>query len=92
MTEWERSHRDKGAGGRERGQEKEADEGGGKRGGFGLMLSRSLCDDCHRGSVGLWFNTMADNNRADGRMAMCVCKDICVCVCVCVCASACMSV
>lgn len=33
------------------------------------MLSLSLCDDCHRGSVGLWFNTMVDNNRADGQMA-----------------------
>lgn len=32
MTEWERSHRDKGEGGREHGQEKETDEGGGKRG------------------------------------------------------------
>ncbi len=32
MTEWERSHRDKGEGGREKGQEKETDEGGGKRG------------------------------------------------------------
>lgn len=32
MTEWERSHRDKREGGRERGQEEETDEGGGKRG------------------------------------------------------------
>lgn len=47
------------------------------------MLSLSLCDDCHRGSVGLWFNTMADNNRADGRMAMCVRKGIRVSVRIC---------
>lgn len=45
------------------------------------MLSLSLCHDCHRGSLGLWFNTMADNNRADGQMVMCA--DVCVCVCVC---------
>lgn len=32
MTEWERSHRDKGEGGRGRGQEKETDEGGRKEG------------------------------------------------------------
>lgn len=82
MTEWERSHRDKGEGGRGRGQEKETDEGGGKRGGFELILSLSLCDGCHRGSAGLWFNTMADNNRADGQMAMYVPKDFCVSVCV----------
>lgn len=48
------------------------------------MLSLSLCHDCHRGSLGLWFNTMADNNRADGQMVMCA--DVCVCV------SACLSV
>lgn len=41
-----------------------------ERRGFELMLSLSLCDDCHRGSPGLWFNTMADNNRADGQMVM----------------------
>lgn len=51
------------------------------------MLSLSLCHDCHRGSLGLWFNTMADNNRADGQMVMCA--DVC---CVCVCVSACLSV
>lgn len=32
MTEWERSHRDKGEGGRERGQEKETDGAGKKDG------------------------------------------------------------
>lgn len=58
-------------------------KGAGKRGGFELMLSLSLCDDCHRGSAGLWFNTMADNNRADGQMAMYVGLDICMRVCVC---------
>ena len=44
------------------------------------MLSLCVCDDCHRGSAGLWLNTMADYNRADGRMAMYVCERVCVCV------------
>lgn len=41
------------------------------------MLSLSLCDDCHRGSLLLWLTTMADNNRADGQIAMYVYKDLC---------------
>ena len=82
MTEWERSHGDKGEGGRER----EADEGG-ERGGFELMLSPCLCDDCHRGSLGLWFNTMADNDKADGQMVLYVREDLCECICMHVCAS-----
>lgn len=47
-----------------------------ERWGFELMLSLSLCDDCHRGSLSLWFYTMADNNRTDGQIAMYVCKDL----------------
>lgn len=47
------------------------------------MLSLSLCDDCHRGSAGLQFNTMVDNNSADGQLAMYVRKDSWVWVSIC---------
>lgn len=64
MTEWERSHRDKGEGGQiEQGQEKEADEGAGEEGEFKLMLSVMIATE---GAAGLWFHTMAEKNKADG--------------------------
>lgn len=68
MTEWERSHRDKGEGGQieqgqEEGQEKEANERAGEEGEFKLMLSVMIATE---GAAGLWLHTMAEKNRADG--------------------------
>lgn len=40
------------------------------------------------GQPGLWFNTMADNNIADGKMAMYLGLELCVC-CVCICMHGC---
>lgn len=65
MTEWERSHGDKREGGSESGRKRKQIKGE-ERQEFELILSQSLCDDCHRGSSGLRLNTTADNNRADG--------------------------
>lgn len=78
MTEWERSHRDKRE--RERGEEREADEGRGKGGLKWCYLWASVVI-AREGSFGLCFNTMADNNRADGQMVMYLHKDFCLCVC-----------
>lgn len=91
MTEWERSHRDKGDWGwgshRGRGSEwgrgRERGEIKGKGGIWTDVICETCCYDYQRGSVGLWFNTVADNNRTDWFMGVYARTDVCACVCVC---------